>query len=389
MESPHQDLTEKSVDHVDRTKAGQYGTLPPHDHDQPRKNASPENCTSSFSHTLPSTPPTNPSQHDAPNSTHHPPLTSPTRISSVIFSQEADTSFSAAIQSPYPRNVHSNRIVLSSPTRQQNSSTLPSDDAKQDPWWGSGLAPSSFHPSTTPQLPSSDRPPRPPKYPQPPRQLTLRRSSMEREEEAFDESHNEPTISEATKERKTNKNSERFGLQKMIGSIGNFFSSRAKKKEKSQQQLDNPIAQPRAETSKKDEEATSIQVGREDDQEEGETVEEEGETGNFQSRTEEEENTNQSSIQPNSSVESTHSPPSTLSTGPSNRTASNRTFHTHSTQHPPKLPKKDRNNPQNSQTVAVPQNESENHQFRSINLLSLQSVHYLSYTTQTSQTNSK
>ncbi|KAK2951751.1 hypothetical protein BLNAU_13363 [Blattamonas nauphoetae] len=214
------------------------------------------------------------------------------------------------MESPYPRNVHSNRIVLSSPTRQQNSSTLPSDDAKQDPWWGSGLAPSSFHPSTTPQLPSPDRPPRPPKYPQPPRQLTLRRSSMEREEEAFDESHNEPTISEATKERKTNKNSERFGLQKMIGSIGNFFSSRAKKKEKSQQQLDNPIAQPRAETSKKDEEATSIQVGREDDQEEGETVEEEGETGNFQSRTEEEENTNQSSIQPNSSVESTHSPPS-------------------------------------------------------------------------------
>ncbi|KAK2942978.1 hypothetical protein BLNAU_22093 [Blattamonas nauphoetae] len=357
MESPHHDPTEKSVDHVDRTKAGQYGTLPPHDHDQPRKNASPENCTSSFSHTLPSTPPTNPSQHDAPNSTHHPPLTSPTRISSVIFSQEADTSFSAAIpsirtqsrqlsscqsnyrsftpasakqavsldsypyssshqqrhylpRSPYPRNVHSNRIVLSSPTRQQNSSTLPSDDAKQDPWWGSGLAPSSFHPSTTPQLPSSDRPPRPPKYPQPPRQLTLRQSSMEREEEAFDESHNEPTISEATKERKTNKNSERFGLQKMIGSIGNFFSSRAKKKEKSQQQLDNPIAQPRAESGKKDKEATSIQVGKEDGLEEGETVEEEGETGNFQSRTEEEENTNQSSIQPNSSVESTHSPPS-------------------------------------------------------------------------------
>ncbi|KAK2942988.1 hypothetical protein BLNAU_22103 [Blattamonas nauphoetae] len=212
--------------------------------------------------------------------------------------------------SPYPRNVHSNRIVLSSPTRQQNSSILPSDDAKQDPWWGSGLAPSSFHPSTTPQLPSSDRPPRPPKYPQPPRQLTLRQSSMEREEEAFDESHNEPTISEATKERKTNKNSERFGLQKMIGSIGNFFSSRAKKKEKSQQQLDNPIAQPRAESGKKDKEATSIQVGKEDGLEEGETVEEEGETGNFQNRTEEEENTNHSPSQPNSSFESSQSPPS-------------------------------------------------------------------------------
>ncbi|KAK2942993.1 putative Reverse transcriptase (RNA-dependent DNA polymerase) [Blattamonas nauphoetae] len=203
--------------------------------------------------------------------------------------------------SPYPRNVHSNRIVLSSPTRQQNSSILPSDDAKQDPWWGSGLAPSSFHPSTTPQLPSSDRPPRPPKYPQPPRQLTLRQSSMEREEEAFDESHNEPTISEATKERKTNKNSERFGLQKMI---------EQRKKEKSQQQLDNPIAQPRAESGKKDKEATSIQVGKEDGLEEGETVEEEGETGNFQNRTEEEENTNHSPSQPNSSFESSQSPPS-------------------------------------------------------------------------------
>ncbi|KAK2940529.1 hypothetical protein BLNAU_24562 [Blattamonas nauphoetae] len=133
---------------------------------------------------------------------------------------------------------------------------------------------------------------------------------MEREEEAFDESHNEPTISEATKERKTNKNSERFGLQKMIGSIGNFFSSRAKKKEKSQQQLDNPIAQPRAESGKKDKEATSIQVGKEDGLEEGETVEEEGETGNFQNRTEEEENTNHSPSQPNSSFESSQSPPS-------------------------------------------------------------------------------
>ncbi|KAK2951417.1 hypothetical protein BLNAU_13574 [Blattamonas nauphoetae] len=96
----------------------------------------------------------------------------------------------------------------------------------------------------------------------------------------------------------------------MIGSIGNFFSSRAKKKKKSQQQLDNPIAQPRAESGKKDKEATSIQVGKEDGLEEGETVEEEGETGNFQNRTEEEENTNHSPSQPNSSFESSQSPPS-------------------------------------------------------------------------------
>ncbi|KAK2941790.1 hypothetical protein BLNAU_23295 [Blattamonas nauphoetae] len=325
-----------------------------------------------FSYTAFDTP-TNPSQHDAPNSTHHPPLTSPTRISSVIFSQEADTSFSAAIPSirtqsrqlsssslssqiPYPRNVHSNRIVLSSPTRQQNSSTLPLTMRNKilggDRDW---------------LLPHGER-------------------------GAFDESHNEPTISEATKKENEQKFRERFGLQKMIG---------AKEKEKSQQQLDNPIAQPRAETSKKDEEATSIQVGREDDQEEGETVEEEGETGNFQSRTEEEENTNQSSIQPNSSVESTHSPhppnsaertlrqrdPVTKQAITGNRLKSNFSHPLNSTssqtpkerqKQSPKLPNRRR-----------PQNESENHQFRSINLLSLQSVHYLSYTTQTSQTNSK
>ncbi|KAK2940755.1 hypothetical protein BLNAU_24341 [Blattamonas nauphoetae] len=197
MEPSEHDPTEKTVDHSDRTPDTHYGRALTFHSIPPTRPSTPVNLNSSFfgstpSDTLPAT-----KQLDDPHialhttNTFHAPASSSqfhrTRrdprehrffhrnlslntISSqhykivrpILPHSSPSQPHHNLQQVPQPRNTRSNRIDLSSPNKQPNSSILPSEYLKQGLFWNHEQILPDPQPTITLQSTAFARPPRPP-----------------------------------------------------------------------------------------------------------------------------------------------------------------------------------------------------------------------------------
>ncbi|KAK2951443.1 hypothetical protein BLNAU_13600 [Blattamonas nauphoetae] len=261
MEPSEHDPTEKTVDHSDRTPDTHYGRALTFHSIPPTRPSTLVNLNSSFfgstpSDTLPATKqfddphialhtskpfyaPASSSQFRSESSRIISPLRSnaerPERASLLSPQPLTQHNLISALQNcasnssphsspsqphhnlqqvPQPRNTRSNRIDLSSPNKQPNSSILPSEYLKQGLFWNHEQILPDPQPTITLQSTAFARPPRPPQDLRdrinPPPNSSPRRTSMEREEEC---PHSPPKEGIVTQKEKDTKS----GLAKMFG----------------------------------------------------------------------------------------------------------------------------------------------------------------------------